>query len=166
MPGHEGTIVTNPVQTPGARIAEIHGDLVVDAGLAAMLRHHTGNADEFAAALEFCRAPASMRQLGILFAHMGDRLPILAEDVNIERARTGTVLRCDIRFDLHTRWALGRLEIGAGRFPDTMVSASYGRPLRAVLDHPYVPYDLDVLDVEATDKWVFIPTRRREGGQA
>jgi hypothetical protein len=155
--------MTDPIIMAGARIAEIHGDVTVDAVLAAILRHHTGDAAEFAAALEFCRSPATMRQLAILFAHMGDRLPIIADDIVIERRNKGKVLRCEVRLDLHTRWVSGRLRISGDSVPETLTMAVYGRPLRTIVDHPYIPEDLNVLDIERRETWHIVPVRRRQG---
>ena len=134
-----------------------HEDVVIDAAYAQLLRHHTSTPEEMADVVAFSQETFTTRQLGILFANMGPRLPLLVPDMRIERKRQGGLLRADLRFDLHVRWSSGRLKVSQSMIPHTLATAMTGRPMRAVLDHPYVPDDLVVASVGERDgTWVFV----------
>lgn len=148
---------SGPANAP--RFAEDHDGILVDPGLAQILRHHTSTPEEFSDALRFCLDPATVRQFDVLFRNMGRRLPVNVHNFTIERRASGRILRCDIRFDLHVRWVNGRLRLAADRLPLTTISACYGKPLRSLLDHPYVP-DLEVADIEIEDQIILHPRRR------
>jgi hypothetical protein len=123
-------------------------DVTVDAVYAQLLRHHTSTPEELAAAVAFSQEQFSTRQLEILFSHMGPRLPIMVEDLYVERRKRGSVLRADMRFGQGIRWVSGTLHIPRRILPDTMIGMVAGRPLRDVLDHPYIPVDLCAVDVD------------------
>ena len=104
-----------------------------------------------------------MRQLGILLAHMGPRLPIMAEDVHVERKNQGRVLRAEIRFSLNVRWITGKLCISRPHLPDTVVAAAIGRPMTDILDHPYIPANLIIASMEEHNgRWVAVPETNAE----
>jgi hypothetical protein len=133
-------------------------DVTVDAAYAQLLRHHTSTPDELAEAVAFSQENFSFRQLRILLSHMGPRLPILAENVHVERKNRGAVLRAEIRFSLDVRWTSGRLIVSHASLPETMAAASTGRPLIDILDSPYLPSGLVVGSVdERNGCWVFTP---------
>lgn len=144
----------------GPRFAEEHDGILVDKALATMLRHHTGTPDEFRDALAFFGDPATRIQMDVLFRHMGPGLPLAVQDVVVERRAGGRILRCEMRFDLHTRWINGQLRLAADRAPMTMMSVCFGRPLRSIFDHPYVP-DLLVDDMDVDEGWIIHPKERR-----
>jgi hypothetical protein len=143
----------------GPRFAEEHDGVLVDVALATMLRHHTETPDEFRDALAFFGHPATRIQMDVLLRHIGRRLPLAVDEVVVERRASGRILRCEMRFDLHTRWVNGELRLPLDRAPMTMMSACFGRPLRSILDHPYVP-DLLVMDMDAEDRWIIHPKER------
>ena len=153
-----GTAVENHIASrPRLKNVEFE-DVVVDAAYAQLLRHHTSTPDELAEAVAFSQELFTMRQLGILLAHMGPRLPLAAEDVHVERKNRGGVLRADIRFSLHVRWTSGRLCISRPHLPDTLAMAAIGRPLRDVLDHPYIPENLVIASIDERDRqWIILP---------
>ena len=147
---------------PGAEFEDVE----VDAALAQLLRHHTATPDEFSAALAFTQEEFTTRQLDILVSSMGPRLRLRADDVYLERRNAGRRLRASIRFSLHVRWMRGVLLVARPLLPDTLATALTGRPLRSVLDHPYLP-DVTVAAVsDHQEGWAIHPDwkeRRRAG---
>lgn len=154
-----GSVVVETMVASRPRLRNVeYEDVRVDAAYACLLRHHTSTQDELAEAVGFSQETFSMRQLGALLSHMGPRLPIMAQDVHIERKDRGRVLRAEIRFDLDTRWVSGRLSVSQSVLPHTVATAAIGRPLTDILDSPYLPAHLVVASVDDVNGcWVFTP---------
>lgn len=47
------------------------------------------------------------------------------------------------------RWSVGQELVVFGAFPDTIMAALVGRPLRTVLEHPFLPGDAEIADATA-----------------
>lgn len=143
----------NPMSAPNDRmehglIVEWHGDVRIDGALAAMLRHHTATADEFGDAVAFCREPFTQAQLGLLLKRMGPGLPIAAHTVHVECRRRARILKCDMRITEHIRWNSGCITLHNDQMPGIIASAAVGRPLRDILEHPYIPEGLVITNIE------------------
>lgn len=122
-------------------IVEPFDDLFVDVVLLTMARHHAACDDEIRAIIDYVSCDTvNRRQFDMFLTHIGHRRRFLADaiEVNVHKARRTIV--ATLAFSAHgMRWRAGLLSMDGGPPPSIITTALTGRPLRDLVEHPYLP---------------------------
>lgn len=131
----------------------------IDVMLSTMIRHHVTTDEEFADVLEFMTMPCDMKHFGILVRHIGRKLPLAVNYLNIERQHENNTLRGYMHFGPELYWGRGQLIIGT-RLPEAVLMALEGRLMTEVIDHPYIPRTLRIASMrpeKGSNRWIARP---------
>lgn len=137
-------------------ILEDIGDRLVDPVLMSIIRHHANEHLEQRDIIEFCSESFHAQQLDKLLRRCGKRESLAVKTISVENGfdTYGTqkpVTIASVEMSDMLRWEGGRFLACTGTIPESTANALVGKPLRHLLEHPYLPSDLPIRQVVTHD---------------
>lgn len=139
-----------------------HENVKIDPFLHQALVYHATteqgiNKDEFDDFVLFMKGSPKEEVIMMLFEQIARKEPLQARNIDIRQAGYSKYITAKIVIDDRVEINNGAIKIKKDVLPDAISSAMIGRRFKDLIDHPYIPEELQVCEVnEDQNHWEMI----------